>query len=391
MPTIPRWATHSISFCLGAAVATAAIQKILYPEKKSDDGTTSMSTSQVAHRGMTTNLPIKMMPSLPIRIHQPNPNLLIAFDTRTKNPSFVMEHLTAKSMQTSEKANRKDKRFYEDPTLPPYLRSRLHHYRNSGYDRGHLAPAADYRIENELEDTFCLTNVSPQCAKLNRGMWLRLEDFVRDVVKSTGDDENVWVVTGPLWLPNSVKTAASGVDEFGYTFAGIGKAPSLVSVPTHFFKVVVVVKNNKSNESSHSTQLRKFAAFVLPNNESILEDEEEQACLMNYIVRITDLEAVSGLEFFPSVMGSFVDNPDDTLPLDKVIVDALTDDLRSSAHKSRQAKQNNDQHSTAMVPLNNAVLSKGRQQKIRKILRDNSPIRYQHLCKDNAACLKIFL
>ena len=390
MPT-SRWATHSISFCLGAAVATAAVQRILNSEKKSND--TTSSAAQVVQPDITTNLPVKMMPSLPIRIHQPNPNLLIAFDTRTKNPSFVMEHLTAKSMQTSEKASRKNKRFYEDHTLPPYLRSRAHHYRNSGYDRGHLAPAADYRKENEMEDTFCLTNVSPQYAKLNRGMWLRLEDFVRDVVKSTGDDEDVWVVTGPLWLPTSVKTTTSGTDEFGYAYDGIGKVPSLVSVPTHFFKVIVVINSNESDESSHSsqscTQLRKFAAFVLPNNESILGDEKEQDCLMNYVVRLTDLEAVSGIEFFTGVMGSFVDNPDDTLPLNKVIADALTDDLRCSVYKSRQTKQN-DPHSTAVVPLSSATVSKGQQRKIRQILRDNSPVKYQHLCKGNAACFKLF-
>ena len=385
---VPRWATHSASFCLGAALAAAAQTLIITADKKSNSNHVRTSSSQVLTSSTSFNTPIKMMPSLPIRIYQPNPNLLIAFDTRSKNPSFVMERLTSKSIQSTEKASRKNKRFYEEHSLPPYLRSRAHHYRNSGYDRGHLAPAADYPTENEMEDTFCLTNVSPQHAKLNRGMWLRLEEFVREVVRAANDDQDVWVVTGPLWLPNAIKTNSSGAGEYGYAYDGIGKVPSLVSVPSHFFKVIVLVDKSKIDEVE-SYQLKKFAAFVLPNNEVTL-GEKEQGSLINYVVRLTDLEAVSGLEFFSNIMGSFTDNSDDDLPLTKVIADALTDDLRLSASKSHKMIQS-DGSSSALVPLSNCdELSKGRQRKIRQILRDNSPIQYQHLCKNNSACSKIF-
>ena len=238
-----------------------------------------------------------------------------------------------------------------------------------------------------MEDTFCLTNVSPQHAKLNRGMWLRLEDFVRGVVRAAKEDEDVWVVTGPLWLPNTIKKSSLGADEYGYAYDGIGKVPSLVSVPSHFFKIIVVVDKSK-NDQIESYQLKKFAAFVLPNNEVTL-DEKEQDSLINYVVRPTDLEAVSGLEFFPNIMGSFADNAEDDLPLTKVIADALTDDLRLSASKSRKIQS--DDNSSALVPLSNSdELSKGRQRKIRQILRDYSPIQYQHLCKNNSACVKTF-
>jgi endonuclease G len=387
---IPRWATHSAAFCLGAAVATVAAQTMLKSDRKSNTSQIDKSNPQVVHTKPSTCTPnqVKMIPSLPVRIYQPNSNLLIAFDTRTKNPAFVLEHLTSKSINTNDKASRKNKRFYEEQSLPPYFRSRAHHYKSSGYDRGHLAPAADFPSENEMEDTFCFTNVSPQYAKLNRGMWLRLEDFVRSTVKSTNQNEDVWVVTGPLWLPNTIKKSASGEDQFGYEYNGIGKVPSLVSVPSHFFKVIVVVDKSMSTQDIESAGLKKFAAFVLPNEDV---PENDRDCLMNYAVRITDLEAVSGLEFFPNLMGSFTsNNSEDALPLEKVIADALTDDLRYNASKSRKITQSNGE-STALVPMSdNDEFSKGRLRKIKQILRDNSPLRWQHLCKDNSACFKMF-
>jgi DNA/RNA endonuclease G (NUC1) len=386
---ISRWATHSAAFCLGAAAAVAATQTILKSERKSNTSSVDSSTSQIVptKTSIDPSDQIKMMPSLPVRIYQPNPNLLIAFDTRTKNSAFVMEHLTSKSSNANGKASRKNKRFYEEQSLPPYFRSRAHHYKNSGYDRGHLAPAADFPSEDEMEDTFCLTNVSPQYAKLNRGMWLRLEDFVRDVVKSTDENKEVWVVTGPLWLPNTIKRSASGEDQFGYTYNGIGKVPSLVSVPSHFFKVIVVVDKSKSPQDDQSIGLKKFAAFVLPNDDV---SEKDRDCLMNYAVRIIDLEAVSGLEFFPNLMGSFVSNNSDDVPLDKVVADALTDDLRYNAYKSQKIKQSTGE-SNALVPMsNNDEFSKGRLRKIKQILCDNAPLHWQHLCKDNSVCYKLF-
>lgn len=388
---IPRWATHSASFCLGAAQAAFATQSLQRSDEKPNmnhDASGIANTAQEVKPSTSpnTSTQIKMMPSLPIRVYQPNSHLLIAFDTRTKNPAFVMEHLTTKSINASDKASRKNKRFYEEQSLPPYLRSRAHHYKNSGYDRGHLAPAADFPDENEMEDTFCLTNVSPQYAKLNRGMWLRLEDLVRNVVRTSKDDD-VWVVTGPLWLPNTVKKIPSGEDQFGYAYEGIGKVPSLVSVPSHFFKVIVVAERSKSKQDIQCTRMKKFAAFVLPNDDLV---EKGQDCLMNYAVRITDLEAVSGLEFFPNLMGSYAHKSDDTLPVHKTIADALTDDLRHNASKSKQIQSGTD-NSTALVPLSTSGdLSKGRLRKIRQILRDSAPIEYQHLCKGNASCFKMF-
>ncbi|KAL7521311.1 hypothetical protein ACHAWX_005985 [Stephanocyclus meneghinianus] len=411
---LPRWATHSASFCLGAALATTAglLVRANSDTEKPTSTPAGSSSPEAANTLAAANVrsydsslhPIKMMPLLPIRIFQPNPRLLIAFDTRTKNPAFVMERLTSESFldnsATTVKANRKNKRFHEEQSLAPYHRSRNQNYRNSGYDRGHLAPAADFAAsEREMGDTFCLTNVSPQCARLNRGMWLRLEDFVRNVAMENRNESDTWVITGPLWLPDSIRRNSSGEEEFGYAYDGIGKVPSLVSVPTHFFKVIVVVSRTKNGKvftraedgGEEPIQLKKFAAFVLPNNQNLLQGDADKDRLVNYVVRIADLEAVSGLEFFPGVLGSFFNSPDDALPQNKVIADALTDEIILQKTSGYIQQKQNNKDSNALVPFTNSEeWSKGRQLKVKQILREKSPFRFQHLCKGNDACFKIF-
>jgi endonuclease G len=226
-------------------------------------------------------------PISPIRIFRPNPNLEIAFDVRTRNPVYVLEKLTflneeqvpATSISAGDIGRRP--RFYEETSLPEAYRSRLSHYRNSGYDRGHMAPAADY--PHATHDTFTLTNVSPQNHSMNLSIWHQLEQWTRRVTKEHHQQQSgdVYVVTGPLWLPQNQTSER----EFQFDYPAIGRPPSLVSVPTHLFKVVVVVDEDK---------ITKYACFVIPNTE--VDPTKE---LQDYVVNWTDLEAVSGLQYFP--------------------------------------------------------------------------------------------
>ena len=467
--------------------------------KKSKDADASASIEIIPQQTLYAKnyapsiiMPIKMQPSLPIKMFQPNKNLWIAFDTRTKNPLYVMERLAANnnnsnnhkekhkhnrsfsknttnannanyddddydSMPYESMPSRKNKKFYEETTLPPHFRSRNHHYRNSGYDRGHLAPAADFSSssDEELNDTFVLTNISPQLPRFNRNIWLRLEEFVRNVAMAetetrragSNDDATMeeeretWVISGPLWLPSSTTdNTSAGGQGFRYSYDGIGKPPSLIAVPTHFFKVIAVVakeskknatssttinnrnhQNNDGADNNDVTVLRKFAAFVLPNSESkseggdgargINNPKRNGFQLVNYIVRLTDLEAVAGMEFFPHLLGSYNgmdgDTNDsrggnatvDTTPLRKEIADALTDHVRFNARSTQSGKKtkelthksscSNDGALAVALVSEEEQWSKGRQRKVNQILRDNSPIPFQHLCSKNDACFKM--
>ena len=429
---IPSWAAHSTSFCIGAitavvgialqnrpaAASTGASGSRVHEDDKFQHGEhRTQPAMHVQTSAQSSFTSINMLPTLPIRLFRPNDNLLIAFDTRNKNPVFVVERLLPNNKHSSGAAIRKNKRFYEESTLAPYHRSRNHHYRNSGYDRGHLAPAADFPFnDDEMNDTFALTNASPQMPRFNRTMWLRLEEFVRSVAEkesaavkrdNTASNEEkeveTWVISGPLWLPSSISKTPLGEDGFRYSYAGIGKPPSLVSVPTHFFKVVVVVSKtykmkragNGESVDMDDMVMKKFAAFVLPNT----EQEVPKFQLANYLVRLTDLEAVTGLEIFPAILGSY-DNKresgksDDALPICKQIADALTDDVRLHAISKGRLMQygSTNQNESALVPVifTASELSKGRQRKIQQILRDNSPIGFAHLCSKNDECFKMF-
>lgn len=69
--------------------------------------------------------------------------------------------------------------FLEDPSEPPIFRARLSDYRGSGYDRGHMAAAADMKHSQQaMDSTFLLSNMCPQVgAGFNRDYWARFEQF----------------------------------------------------------------------------------------------------------------------------------------------------------------------------------------------------------------------
>ena len=117
-------------------------------------------------------------------------------DPERKVPEWVTYRLTREDLALDVIERTDD--FRPDPDLAPGERAELVDYRSSGYDRGHLAPAADFKRSREaMSSTFLLSNMAPQRPNLNRGIWARLEDQVRQLVQSHG---RVWVFTGALYL-----------------------------------------------------------------------------------------------------------------------------------------------------------------------------------------------
>jgi DNA/RNA endonuclease G (NUC1) len=263
-----------------------------------------LSEGQQQQRHRSTLAAAESLPSLadfapfsPIRVMRPNQNLEIAFDVRTRNPLYVLERLVVVDDDDNDdnKAAAKKKKvkrpnFYQDnQNLPAVYRSQKQHYHNSGYDRGHMAPAADFTHDpSAYRDTFNYCNISPQDSVLNQTTWARLEDWTRQVATHGWQREQAttYVVTGPLWLPKR----QIGPKAFQYAYSALGQPPSLVAVPSHFFKVVVVVKNDK---------VLRFACFVMANVAPPLRESRD---LPSYLVRWGDLEATTGLQFFPNLV-----------------------------------------------------------------------------------------
>lgn len=371
-------ATHSVAFCIGAATVSVLLN---FSSLTSVD-----SSADIPPKETKTLIPTSqseyiddMLPTLPIRLFRPNDNLLIAFNTQTKNPAFVMERFpNNRRGMTAEPPSRKNKRFFEEKSLPAHHRSRNHHYRGSGYDRGHLAAVADFKSDSEVNDSFSLTNVSPQLPTFNRSVWLRVEEFVRSTAKDEEEkDENVetWAITGPLWLP----ATSLGRDKFRFSYEAIGRPPSLVHVPTHFFKVVVVVSATTATDSGFPFKLKKFAAFVIPH--SVSDEKSSRLRLVDCVVRLSDLEAVSGVEFFPSLFGFHAGGSDD-VPLNKELADALTDDVRDSAKSNYLLLESGAKRDGGTLDVE---LSKRRQKRVKQLL-GSLPL-FQHLCNSRDRCL----
>lgn len=194
---------------------------------------------------------------------------VILFDTTTFVPEWVTYHLTKENLQGN--ANRKNN-FRPDPDLPEGKRSELEDYKDSGFDRGHMAPAADFkRSEEAMSETFFLSNMAPQRPNLNRITWSHLEDEVRKLADNHG---SIWIFTGPLYL-DSLDHRSGPKEHIG---------PDSLAVPTHFFKVILC---------EHSDGQREMFAFVMKNQLVKLTGTSK-----DYIVTVRKVEELSGLNFF---------------------------------------------------------------------------------------------
>lgn len=168
---------------------------------------------------------------------------------------YVRYTLTAAQLREKKANRKKSGRFIPDPQLETMQLSAVTEKecaKGSGYDKGHLAPAEDFRYDQEaMNSTFVLSNVVPQKAGLNRGIWKKLENRVR---RWACGEEKITVFTGPL-LDKPVSKLTTGL-----------------AVPEEFFKIVV-----------DETPPRKSIAFVF-------KQEDRGGDLDGYIVAVEEVE-----------------------------------------------------------------------------------------------------
>ncbi|XP_034233748.1 endonuclease G, mitochondrial-like [Thrips palmi] len=204
---------------------------------------------------------------------------VLSYDRRNKVANWVFEHLTPDGVKHNEAVDRSKCDFKEDLSIHPYFRSTNEDYKYSGYDRGHLAAAGNHKAhQKHCEQTFLLSNMAPQVGRgFNRDSWNRLERHVRKLTKTY---QNVYVCTGPMYLAQKESDGKSYVK-----YEVIGK--NMVSVPTHFFKVVVAEDSNRNFI---------MESYVMPN--AVISDDTP---LTNFMVKPETIEKLSGLLFFDRV------------------------------------------------------------------------------------------
>jgi len=158
------------------------------------------------------------------------------------------------------KAKRANK-FYPDPLVSSESANDAD-YKNSGYDRGHLIPAADMKfLQSAMQETFFYSNMSPQNQDFNRGIWQELEEQVRSWAEM---EKEIFVITGPV-----LKKGLPGI--------GMNE----VAVPEAYYKIIARFDGNKS----------KLIAFLIPNRGSDLP-------LNKFTVPVDKIEQLTGLDFF---------------------------------------------------------------------------------------------
>ncbi|MBO1326561.1 DNA/RNA non-specific endonuclease [Acetobacter sp. TBRC 12305] len=118
----------------------------------------------------------------------------------THTPLWAAEHLVPATLDRAAGLERAGT-FHTDPRWAGG--STLGDYAHSGYSRGHMAPSADQADNAAQMETFALSNIVPQTAVLNEGIWARIERTVRDM---TYQDGEIYVVTGPAFHGHPIPT-----------------------------------------------------------------------------------------------------------------------------------------------------------------------------------------
>lgn len=185
-----------------------------YSEHSSSHGSHSQSSS-LPHTFGDSLLSVRTNPdlaSVPLRYK----GMDLSFNPQKHIPNWVAWELTAD--ETSGTVKRASK-FVVDAEVAGCADPA--DYTNSGYDRGHMAPAGDMKWSPEaMSHTFYMTNICPQHKALNTGVWKSLEEKCR--TWATAED-TIYIVCGPVLTDPTTET-------IGLTG---------VAVPKRFFKVII--------------------------------------------------------------------------------------------------------------------------------------------------------
>lgn len=183
----------------------------------------------------------------------------VSFNEYHHTPNYVAWELLAS--ETVGPHSRKSNKFRWDGAVngcPEH-----EDYTHSGFDRGHMIPAADCKYSAKaMEDCFYLTNICPQNHSLNSGGWKKLEEACRQWALRF---KAIVIIAGPIYK----NTDTRFIGETG------------VRVPSGFFKVIL----------DTSSPEPKAIGFIYPNASS-------PGQISSYAVTIREVEKLTRFDFF---------------------------------------------------------------------------------------------
>lgn len=243
---------------------------------------TEKAKSAVTNAGTSANVPPSINQlEIPISTRKREEIILhrtaftISYNNDYKTPNWVAWELTRAETEGTE--GRKNK-FEPDPDLPE-PRAEHSDYTHSGYDRGHMAPAADMKWNKKaMEESFYMSNICPQNRKLNRDDWGDLEEKCRNWAEKYG---KAYIVCGPIYDSKSPKR--------------IGKHK--IAVPERFFKAILIYEGK--------TPIAMGFLF---------ENKAHHQNLKNYLVSVDKIEEETGLDFFSKLPDTIESRIESTIP-----------------------------------------------------------------------------
>ncbi|MEM7645580.1 MAG: DNA/RNA non-specific endonuclease [Pseudomonadota bacterium] len=179
----------------------------------------------------------------------------ICYDREHRQASWVKHKIT---LEMIDGKVRRTNDYREDPNLYDPVTGR--DYRGSGFDRGHLAPAADFKLNRQMmSESFYMTNMSPQNPGFNRGIWVSIEKSIRYHVRQWG---TAHVITAPV------------LD------AGLDQIKSGVSIPDWYYKI------------AYYPNQEVMIAFLIENRRF------KGAKIEQFMVTVDEIEQLTGFDFY---------------------------------------------------------------------------------------------
>lgn len=197
----------------------------------------------------------------------------LSYNSLTRLPNWVAWELTSEEAQGE--LPRKD-RFRQDPQIMGPQGDKGD-YKHSGWDRGHMAPAGDFKWNGEaMDETYYFTNICPQNTQLNTGDWKELEEQCRRWAVEYG---KIYIVCGPIIEDN--RHGKLGENE--------------IVIPDKFYKIVLA----QGNGGYHAAG---FLFVNPPQRKSKISGKPPvKRPLESYLATIDEIEGITGIDFFPSL------------------------------------------------------------------------------------------
>lgn len=242
------------------------------------------------------------------------PYFALSYNDSKGEPNWVSWHVGKDNLGTAPRFP-----FKSDNELPAgFKKITTRDYANGGFDRGHMCPHSD-RAANETSSkaSFVMTNIIPQSAEVNRKAWAQLEEYCRGLVLDEGKE--LYIVSGPQGK------GGRGTKGFKNTVAN-GK----VVVPSHCWKVIMVLDAKDGDDVKRVDQDTRLIAVVMPNDTTVGEEWAP------FRVSVHDVEELTGYKFFSNVDPGVID------PLKMVVDDEEIESQPPIIHARRRPRSDSE-------------------------------------------------